>query len=117
MPLTSALWKEEVVVPKLRSAIHALLSSVLAVTSFRSSERRRKQTGRADFGMCLINLKLIKGWSKGRVVLGVSVGAVWWRIGVESLVVAAPTQVLDPLLVLVMLDGRAAPAVVLKAAA
>ena len=67
--------------------------------------------------MCLINLELIKGWSKGRVVLGVSVRAVWWRAGVEPLVVAAPTQVLDPLLVLVMLDGRAAPVVMLKAAA
>ena len=65
----------------------------------------------------MINLELIKGWSKGRVVLGVSVGAVWWRFGVEPLVVAAAMQVLDPLLVLVMLDGCAAPVVVLKAAA
>ena len=67
--------------------------------------------------MCLISLELIKEWSKGGVVLGVSDGAVWWRVGVEPVVVAAPTQVLNPLLALVMLDGRAAPVVVLKATA
>ena len=66
--------------------------------------------------MCLISLELIKGWSKGGVVLGVSVGAAWWRVGVEQLVVAAPTHVLDLLLVLVVLDGRTAPVVMLNAA-
>ena len=49
-------------------------------------------------------------------MLSLSVGAAWWRVGVEPLVVAAPTQVLDLLLLLVVLDGSAAPAVVLKAA-
>ena len=66
--------------------------------------------------MYLISLWQIKGWSKGGVVLRVSVGAAWWRVGVKLLVVAAPTQVLDLLLILVVLDGRAAPVVVLKAA-
>ena len=66
--------------------------------------------------MCLITLELIKGWSKGGVVLGVSVEAAWFRVCVEPLEVAAPTQVLDLLLVLVVLDGHAAPVVVLKAA-
>ena len=50
------------------------------------------------------------------MVLGLSIEAAWWRIGVEPLVVAAPMQVLDLVLVLMILDGRAAPMVVLKAA-
>ena len=58
----------------------------------------------------------MKGRSNGGVVLGLSVGAAWWRVGVEPLMVAAPMQVLDLVLVLVVLDGRAAPVVVLKAA-
>ena len=45
-----------------------------------------------------------------------SVGTAWWRVGVEPLVVAAPMQVLDLVLVLVVLYGRAALMVVLKAA-
>ena len=61
-------------------------------------------------------MELIKGWSNGDVVLGLSVGAAWWRVGVEPLVVAAPMQVLDLVLVLVVLDGRAVPMVVLKTA-
>ena len=65
--------------------------------------------------MCLISLKLFKGWSNGGVVLGLSVGA-WWRVGIESLVVAAPMQVQDRVLVLVVLADRAAPTVVLKVA-
>ena len=66
--------------------------------------------------MCLISLELIKGWSNGGVVLGLTFGAAWWRVDVEPLVVAAPMQVLELVLVLVVLDGRAAPVVVLKAA-
>ena len=66
--------------------------------------------------MCLISLELIKGWSNGGVVLDLSVGAAWWRVGVEPLVVVEPMQVLDLVLLLVVIDGRAAAMVVLKAA-
>ena len=65
--------------------------------------------------MCLIRLELIEGWSNGGVVLGLSVGAAWWRVGVEPLVMAASMQVLYLVLVLVVLNGRAAPIVLKRA--
>ena len=50
------------------------------------------------------------------MALGLSFGAAWCRVGAEPLVMAAPMEVLELMLVLGVLDGSAAPVVVLEAA-
>ena len=70
----------------------------------------------SELTLSLISLELISRWSNGGVVLGLSIGASWWRVGVELMVVAALMEVLDLALVLGVLDDRAALMVVLKAA-